>query len=180
MRQRHDRTGIYILAAAMFDPGDADDVRAVMRSLVRGGRRFHWRNEEVNDRRKAVRMVGDLQCLYLIVVGTGLDNHRQERGRRQCLERLLWELADAGVTHVWLDARRPAQNRRDLQLVSWMGARRILGGDLRVDFAYAAHEPLTWLPDILAGAVGAALGGDRDYMTALASVVAEMITIELC
>jgi hypothetical protein len=28
--------------------------------------------------------------------------------------------------------------------------------------------------------IGAALCGDRDYMTALTSVVAEMITIELC
>jgi hypothetical protein len=84
------------VAAAMLDPADADDIRIAVRALAHGGRRFHWRNEESKDRRKAASVVSDLDSLHVIVVGTGLDNARQERGRRECLERLLWELAGAG------------------------------------------------------------------------------------
>jgi hypothetical protein len=47
-------------------------------------------------------------------------------------------------------------------------------------FAYSQEEPLAWLPDIVAGAVSAAIGdGDHQYLMPLASVMFDMITIEL-
>jgi hypothetical protein len=180
MRQRHDKSGIYFLAAAILDPSMAEDLRLAARGLAHGRRRFHWRYEEPSDRRKAVGMIGGLDMLHLVVVGTGLDNARQERGRRQCMERLLWELSGAGVSHVWLDARRPQQNRRDLQVVDRLRIRQMLAADLQVDFAYSQEEPLAWLPDIVAGAVSAAIGdGDHQYLMPLAAVMFDMITIEL-
>ena len=164
----------------MLDPTEADTIRATVRTLAHGTRRFHWRNEESKDRRKAAGVLGAIESLHVVVVGTGLDNARQERGRRQCLERLMWELSAAGVSHVWMDARRPHQNRRDLAFVGRLRGRGILPDDLAVDFAQAGQEPLTWMPDIVAGAVGAALReGEFQYLVALESVLSDVITIEL-
>lgn len=182
MRQRHDESGIYVLAAAMFDDVDASELRLVMRSLVRGRRNFHWRHEEPADRRKAVASIADLGALHLVVVGAGLDCKRQERGRRQCLTRLLWELQDCGVSQVMLDARRPAQNQRDMRLLAALRARQILGAGLRIDHVSGRREPLEWLADIVAGSVSAAFGDDNwEYLDCLERVMAAppiMIDIE--
>ena len=119
-------------------------------------------------------MVGGLDAVHLVVIGIGLDNVRQERGRRQCMARLLWELGGAGVDQVWLDARKPAQNAKDVRLVDVLRIRGEIPDGLRVDFAYASAEPLVWVPDIVAGAVSAARGdGDVQYLAPLESLLTE-------
>jgi hypothetical protein len=180
MRQRRDGSGLYVLAAAMCDESDADDLRASVSPLARGKRRFHWRDEEPVDRAKAVALVGELDALHVVVVGIGLDNSRQERGRRQCMTRTLWELDRCGVGRVWFDARRPNQNRHDRAMVQALRSRRFIGSDLRVDFAHPDDEPLLWLPDIVAGATSAAFGeGDLRYLTQLDNVLSDLIAIDL-
>ncbi len=118
--------------------------------------------------------MGGLNAVHLVVVGTGLDNARQERGRRQCLSRLLWELSAFEVDDMWLDARRPAQNAKDIELVNVLRVRREITPTLRVSFARSSAEPLVWLPDIVAGAVSVARGdGDEQYLIPLESVLTE-------
>lgn len=152
----------------------------VVQSLAHGKRRFHWRYEEPNDRRKAVALIGRLHALHLVVVGIGLENPRQERGRRQCMTRLLWELEQRQVAEVWLDARRPKQNADDHALVDGMRRSHQLNTALHVDHAYAAEEPLTWLPDIVAGAASAAYGDDNwQYLSQLERVLEEPVLIHL-
>lgn len=180
MRQRRDGTGLYVLASAVFASADADRMRESLRTLTDDKHRFHWRDEKPASRREAVSLVGQLDALHFTVVGTGLDNPRQERGRRQCLRRMLWELDQAGVTRVWLDARRPSQNRLDIELVDVLRVQRVLSAGLRVEFAYPSEEPLAWLADIVAGAVSAALGdGDDEYLNHLRGVLGEPILIQL-
>jgi hypothetical protein len=169
MRQRRDGSGIYVLAAAILDPADAPLLREALATLPRHRRTFHWYHEEDADRRKAVAVVGQLDALHLVTVGMGLDNPRQERGRAQCMERLLWELERAGVSRVWLDKRTDSLNRRDLALVDRLRVRSVIGPAVRVDFAHPFDgrdgELLLWLPDITAGAVSAARGdGDEQYL----------------
>ena len=174
MRQRRDGSGLYVLAAVVLADDGITETRETARSLGQGPRRFHWRDAMPADRRKAASVVGGLGAVHLVVVGTGLDNARQERGRRQCMTRLLWELGEAGVDDVWLDARRPVQNAMDIKLVNVLRTRREIARKLRVDFAQASAEPLVWLPDIVAGAVSAARG-DRDdqYLTPLEPMLTE-------
>jgi hypothetical protein len=180
MRQRVDGSGLYVLAAAVFDPAEADGLRVAMTELSGRDRRFHWRDVQPAERGKAVTVVASLDALHLVVVGVGLDNPRQERGRRQCMTQLLWKLDQTGVTHVWLDARRPNQNARDQALVAALRARRLLGPNLLMDFAHAAEEPLTWLPDIVAGAVSAAYGDNEvQYLAPLETVLIDTIMIDL-
>jgi hypothetical protein len=179
MRQRRDGSGLYVLAAAVLPVEDVHEVRQIARSLGRGARRFHWRDAMDADRRKAAATVGELAAVHLVVVGVGLNNRRQERGRRQCMTQLLWELSGAGVGQVWFDTRRPAQNVKDIKLVHGLRSRRWIEKELRVEFVSAAAEPLVWLPDIVAGAVSAARGeGDEQYLRPLESLLTER-TIQL-
>ncbi|HEY2673772.1 MAG TPA: hypothetical protein VGJ07_25840 [Rugosimonospora sp.] len=174
MRQRRDGSGIYVLAAAMLDEAHVADVRETARTLGQGKRRFHWRDAMAADRRKAVAKVATLDALHLVAVGVGLDNPRQERARRQCIERLLWELDRCGVSTVWFEARKARQNADDLAAVAALRARRVLRSTMRVDFALPSVEPLVWLPDVVAGAVSSARGdGDEQFVRPLRSILTE-------
>lgn len=174
MRHRRDGSGIYVLAAAILDQADVAEVRESARGLGQGKRRFHWRDAMDSDRRRAVAAVARLDALHVVAVGVGLDNPRQERARRQCMERLLWELDDCDVSEVWLESRQASQNTKDLAAVAALRARRILRPTMRVDFALPSTEPLVWLPDVVAGAVSAARGdGDDRYLSPLLPVLTE-------
>lgn len=117
-----------------------------------------------------------LDALHVVVIGMGMDSRRQERARRQCLTRMLWEMSASDVHQAWLDARTPSQNAKDIALVDILRVRGELADELRVDFGYPRTEPLLWLPDIVAGAVGIARGdGDEQYLTPLAPLLTEHV-----
>jgi hypothetical protein len=98
MRSRPGGSDVYVLAAAMLHDGDTEGVRMGVAALARGRQlRMHWRDALPSERAKAVVTVGGLDALHLVVVGMGLDRARQERGRRQCMQRLLSELGEVGV-----------------------------------------------------------------------------------
>jgi hypothetical protein len=118
MRQRPDAEGIYVIAAAVVRSDEIDDLREALGKL--GRRPFHWRLSDPPDQDRAVDLVAALAAVHVVVVATKLDNKRQERGRRQCLERLLWELDQLGVRQAWLDQRSEHLNARDLALVDAM------------------------------------------------------------
>ena len=118
-------------------------------------------------------MLTRLDVLHLVVVGIGLTSSRQERGRRLCLRRLLWELGESGVEQVWIESRTPSLNAADTAAVAAMRARREISHKLRISFTYPSGEPLVWIPDIVAGAVGAAQAdGDEQYERLLAPLLA--------
>ncbi len=65
-------------------------------------------------------------------------------------------VAGRGVTQVWLETRRPIENRRDAKMVDALRDMRTIGDDIAIDFADPMTEPMLWLPDAVAGAVGSA------------------------
>lgn len=180
MRQRRDGSGLYVLAAAILATEDTDGVREAVRKLANPRhRRVHWRDAEPDERRDLIAAVAELAALHVVVVGVRLDLRRQERGRRLCLHRMLWELENAGVGNVLLETRTPKLNATDSRAVAAWRAQKALSPQLRIDFVYPSAEPLVWLPDIVAGAVSVARGdGDDQYVGPLASLLTEY-TIEL-
>lgn len=116
MKQQYGAAdGMYLLAAVVGDPTMCEPARDALRELVRKrGGRLHWRQEEGPRRAKIAAAIGtqDLAC---IVVGVPIAPRRQERARRKCMERLLFELERIGVSHVWLETRSTLLNR-DLEL----------------------------------------------------------------
>ena len=91
--------GIYVLAATVGEAGAAlDGIRGTLRSLIVGPQpRLHWHSELVSTRTRIVATIAELPLEHLVVVREGVDPKRQERARRKCLERLLFELSEGGV-----------------------------------------------------------------------------------
>lgn len=162
---------VYLLAAACLEADEAPAARVSVAELGRSTRRFHWRDAQAPERGKAVGVVAGLRALHMVVVAAPLDPRRQERARRHCLRRLLFELDGAGVGRVLLESRGRRQDLRDLQVVNALRVQRTLGRQLVVDHAQPMGEPLLWVPDIVAGAVGAELDRAEPYAEQLAPMV---------
>lgn len=165
-------SGVYILAAAVLDEADAEAVRDQVRSLPRPkGQRFHWRDQGGPGRLVAAELVSGLASLHVVVVGAPLDPRRQERARRKCLGELLLRLQSAGVRQVWLEARNPIADRRDITAVDAFRTQRLIHERLRVNHGYPGHEELLWIADIVAGAMSAAEAGNPRYRVLLKRVL---------
>ncbi|MDL5487464.1 hypothetical protein [Microbacterium wangruii] len=88
---------VYILAATVADPAECDTIREALRDLKLGnGPKLHWKDE--NDDRRALigAAVAEMPVMHTVVVGTPLDQRKQERARRKCMERLFYELHTLG------------------------------------------------------------------------------------
>lgn len=165
--------GVYVLAAAVLDISDEAEAREAVAGLTASGPRFHWRHESEKVQRRAVEAVCGLAALHVVVVGAPLNLVKQERARRHCLRHLLFHLDVADVRQVWMEARTISLNSRDIAAVRAFRASHVIGHNIRVDHRYPLDEPLLWLPDIVAGAIGMAEGGDPRYREQLADILTE-------
>jgi len=149
-----DRSGFYVLAASVGDPSAAEAMRSAMRELVpKPRRRLHWHSEAAGTRRAAVDRIAALDLVHVVVVREVVEARRQERARRHCLERLLFELDQLEVARVWLESRGPTPDRRDVVMVDALRRSAAVSAKLRVGFARPSEEPMLWIPDAIAGAV---------------------------
>jgi hypothetical protein len=164
--------GTYTMAAVLADPAHCDELRSDLRGLmIRPGVRLHWVSESPKRRDLIAEAVGRLDIAAILMVGTPMERSRQERARRCCLERLLYELDQVGVSEVRLESRAAAQDRRDVRLIDSARRKRLISHDLQVTFARPSGEPMLWLPDAVAGAMSAAMLGEDRWLTAIAEVV---------
>jgi hypothetical protein len=175
---RDGNDGLYLLAAVVADPGVCDAVRDSLRSLVwKAAGRLNWRDETPSRRRKIAELIGGQDLAHVVVVGAPIDHRRQERARAQCLERLLYELEQLGVSQVWLETRHFALNERDLKLVEALRGKRSVSSEIRVEFARPKDEPMLWVPDAVAGAVNAALSEEPDALDGFGEI--DVISVNL-
>ncbi|MGW2091841.1 hypothetical protein [Promicromonospora sukumoe] len=92
-------------------------------------------------------------------MGAPIDPKRQERARRQCMERLVFEMGTLAVSQVWLESRTQSLNERDRRMFAALHAKHAMPTDLHIDFALPTGEPMLWVADAVAGAVGQARRG---------------------
>ncbi len=165
-------SGTYTMAAVLADPAQCNELRSELRSLtIRPGVRLHWVSESPKRRDLIAEAVGRMDIAAILTVGTPMERSRQERARRCCLERLLYELDQVGVSEVWLESRAAAQDKRDVRLVDSARRKRLISHDVVVTFGRPAAEPMLWLPDAVAGAMSAALSGEDRWLTAIDDVI---------
>jgi hypothetical protein len=148
------------MVASCVDEVDSGEVRTVVSGLAAPGQRFHWRRSARPARAKALGVVADLPVLHLTAIATRLDPRRPERARRACLHRLLFELASHGVTLVIMETRTQSLNHKDAAAVDAFRSAQVIGPEIAVEHGYPSGvngEPLLWVPDIIAGAIGAEL-----------------------
>jgi hypothetical protein len=169
---REDTPGTYTMAAAIADPTGCDDIRDRLRSLtLRRSGRLHWAHESPKKRDAIASLIAGMDLAAVVVVGTPMHGSKQERVRRCCLERILYELAGIGVTDVLMESRSPAPDRRDVRLVDSARNKGILPAGLLVNFARPTEDPMLWIPDAVAGAVTADVLGERRWMLALSEIL---------
>ena len=171
-----DSVGMYVLACVVADPSGCEQPRQALRDLVPKGRaRLHWRDEGEPLRRKITAAIVACDFASVVVVGVELDPGNQERPRRKCMKRLLFELDQMGVSQVWLESRTQTLNRQDMFLVERLRGERAIGKGLRVDIGLPSFEPMLWVPDAIAGAVAAARkGGETEHRATLGTMVQEI------
>jgi hypothetical protein len=167
-----DRPGSYTLAAVLADPAEVDDLRTQLLTLTeRKIVRLHWVAESAKRRDLIAETVAALGVVAIVVVGTPVHRQKQERARRCCLERLLYELDQLGVSQAWLESRAPSQDKRDRSLVDSARRKGLLSHRTSIEFARPLQEPMLWLPDAVAGAVTAANLGEARWLLALSEIV---------
>lgn len=150
--------GVYLLAATVARRDEVEDIRDRLRGLLLGkNSRLHWRNESMKRRRTIAATIAEYEIAHAVVIGAPLDQHKQERARRICMELMLVELDRRGVRQVRVESRKVSQDARDLKLLDAVRSKRLVSAGLRLDFALLTVEPMLWIPDAVAGAVGAAM-----------------------
>lgn len=173
----HLERGLYILAAAVAPASDSNLERsraALASQLLRGQQRLHWRDERKPQRRMSlVESVAGLELASIVIVATQVDTRKQdERARRKCLEVLLDYATFGGVEHLWLESRG-AKDAKDREMVAALRSRGALDPSVRVDFARPVDDPMLWIPDVVAGAVGVSRAGDDRYRAVLSAALIE-------
>ncbi|WP_432883833.1 hypothetical protein ACQPYH_42610 [Kribbella sp. CA-245084] len=164
--------GTYTMAAVVTDNARCEDLRRELANMsIKPGVRLHWVGESMKRRDLIAEAIARMDIAAILTVGTPMERSRQERARRCCLERLLYELDRFGVSEAWLESRRSVQDRRDLHLVDSARRKCLISKELTVRFARPAGEPLLWLPDAVAGAMSAAVLGEARWLGAMDSVV---------
>lgn len=168
--------GVYLLAATVADIDHVAEIRDRLRSLLMGkNQRLHWRDESSKRRRTIAATIAEYEIAHTVVIGTPLNQHKQERARRICMELLLMELDRRGVQQVWIESRKTNQDSRDLKMVDAVRSKSLISAALRLDFAQPTAEPMLWIPDAVAGALGAALkSADALPRELLAAAVTEL------
>jgi hypothetical protein len=153
---------LYLMAAVFVDGARAESHRTVLRGLLRKGqRRLHWRDEDDRRRAALIEAVAALRPRGIVVIGTGMDPRHQERARRKCMERLLWNLYERGIAEAVFERRSNDLDNRDRQMVAMLRGRHLASSRLPVLWESPEAEPLLWLPDLVAGAASMA-EGDSD------------------
>ncbi|WP_068924717.1 hypothetical protein [Planobispora rosea] len=160
--------GLCLMAAVLVPPVLAEVYRDVLRGLLLSNqRRLHWRDEKDRRRVQLIDAIGALRPCGIVIVGTGLDAARQERARRKCMERLLWELGQHHVTDVVFERRGVDLDEGDRAMVVTLRGRHAMTPRLQVSWESPENEPLLWIPDIVAGAASLAEAGQESYWKGL-------------
>jgi hypothetical protein len=162
----------YVLSAVVVH----DDTEGLVRDAVAAlrspsERKLRWHNESPANRRKIIAVLASLPAMYVVAVRRCHSAERPVRRRAKCLATLLSELDAAGVDRLVLEARQQTQNNQDLRAVAALRSARRLSPAVRVEHLPGPAEPLLWTADIVAGAVGAALAGDREHVTVISDLV---------
>jgi hypothetical protein len=159
MRLRVGEPGCYVLAAVVLDPAACEPARDALRALLlKGQRRLHWRDENAVRRQRIINCVAGSGICAVAVAGSPVERTKQERARRICMERLLYELHAMGVDRVFFEARTPSLNRRDAAMVAAIHGSGTISARLRAGTPAAAAG---------AAAVGGRRGGGgrREHST---------------
>lgn len=154
------RPGRYLLACVVVDAADAGQVRRNLRKLLLSNeRRLHIRK---SDRAQRLRILGALATWELdarVYICRHSKSVGEEEARRLNLERIVTDLQASGHATTLFIERREGSDHRDRTTIIRSRRRR---PTLEFQHLWPTDDPLLWLPDCLAWAVGT--GGEWKQM----------------
>lgn len=177
-RQDLSGAGAYLFSAVTIEADVEEEVRErLTRALPGRVRRFHWRRDSPDVRRRCLEVIERVELLGVTLLQLYVEPAVSERVRQHMLWSLAFAMLDRGVSDLVFEARERSQNRRDEQTLGNIVCTPAAKG-LRYTFARPLDEPLLWLPDYLAGAHGAdLLDGDGQWIGLLPATMVEVIRV---
>jgi hypothetical protein len=169
---REGQGGLYVVAAVVFAT-DLEDARRATRSVLLPRQvRFHWHQESEPQRLKMLEHLAGVATSAMAYACRPISLRQQERARALCLNRLLWDVRDIGVTELVFESRQQRNNQKDRRTIVHAVKSGIASPTLRYRFERPKEEPLLWLPDAVAGAVATDLAAGGSYLETLDGWVA--------
>ena len=153
-----ERGSLMLMAIVYVAPGQADEVRAAMRSLLLPGeRRLHTAKESPRRRRVLLDAVSRLEVTASVLRYRRSFGVRHPAARRVLLESAVSAIVGAPAESWTLDDMSPAERSNDRNVIGHELA-RLDARQLLFDHRRSEGEPLLWVADAVCWAVGA--GGD--------------------
>ncbi len=152
----------YLMTAGVVLRADVDTAATMLKKLLLPRQdRFHWRNERDPERRLAMLdVITELGLGAFVSWDYPVGNKRQEPARGRCLTSLVTDLGREGVEEVVIEARETRQlDRQDALTISAAREAGLVPESLTYRFGRPKEEPLLWVADAIAGAVGEQLVG---------------------
>jgi hypothetical protein len=142
----------YLVCAVIVETRHVSSARQeAVRLLRRGQSRVPMAKENAANRRSILGRVSKMSVIANVVT-VSVANRSQRTARDLCLRRLIIELLEARVTRVVIESCD--QDRRDLQVIGDALAAAGRTGSLEVQHLRPHDEPMLWLPDVIAWAIG--------------------------
>ncbi|MEV0158392.1 hypothetical protein AB0H57_32600 [Micromonospora sp. NPDC050686] len=147
------RRARYMVAAAIVPMTDLAGMRASLKGLrLPGQQRIHFRKESDRQRRRILSQVVRLSPTVWIFEAPGPE----EVARAACLTAMVDDLTVLRPQHLILESRGDHRDRVDRRIIR----AALEKSDHGVQYRHleGRHEPLLWIPDVVAWAHGA--GGE--------------------
>ncbi len=168
MSERH----LSLLSCVLVDSSSQSD--ALLETFVRlaggPGHRLHWRHERPARRLAICREIGGSGVASTTWVMQLPSSRYQERARRLLLEAALFALAGASVEDVIIESRHAERDGKDRQVIAAFGRQGVTSAAMTIRHGRPTEEPLQWLPDAVAGAVGDHRCGQPEPLAGLGSL----------
>ncbi|UKF32432.1 hypothetical protein [Clavibacter phaseoli] len=166
-----DTYGLCVVAAVVLDASQEAAARAELAVILPpGAKRLHW-NKDSPVVRNQVAQVLQRNAHHVAAYLSYYDaNKRMNEARARCLTHLFGDVGGVPYETVTLDQRTPHQDTRDRTLWTQQCVRLQLRNPPQLQHDGTLTEPLLWLADAAAGAVGEHLvNNDPTYVQLFAS-----------
>ena len=147
------RSNRYLLCAVTVDGSDAGQLRREVRSmLLAGQRRLHFKLEGKRRRRVLLDQLVALDLDVAIVQSRITPDHAAEDARAECLAVIVGEVQIDGPAATLYIERRDGLDHHDRETIV---RARLREPALNFEHLRPHGDPLLWIPDAFAWAVGA-------------------------
>ncbi|SDP65386.1 hypothetical protein SAMN04487914_12377 [Arthrobacter sp. ok909] len=166
----HVAAGLCLVGVAVLDKTIEEEVlQDLQKALPRGAKRLHWNKDGAAVRSRVVEILAERTHHCRVYLSYFDDSKRSEKARDACLAHMFADMGGRPYGEIILDQRTKHQDTRDLVAWTNLCVRLSLPHPPVVRHDGTTTEPLLWLADALAGAVGEHLvKGDDTYVRALA------------